>query len=165
MESKKVTYADVLKNPSAFLNPGMHPTPLIPKAQRVRLSEEAKKKLRSVIYNQPKSEVTEPVNDEAIDLDVKKQGRPVKKPESVKAVTNCSQPLVLATASDWIVPGNIISSAINESKKEVSSVRLLNPKEIGSVVREGMKENPIDVCEDLDEEELKCSENFSVVKR
>ena len=27
-----------------------------------------------------------------------------------------------------------------------------------------MKENPIDVCEDSDEEELKCSEKFSVVK-
>ena len=69
----------------------------------------------------------------------------------------------MATASDWIVPGNIISSAINESKKEVSYVRLLSPKEIGTVVREGMKENPIDVC-DSDEEDLKCDEKFSVDK-
>ena len=88
MNNSKLTYADVVKNPSAFLNPGMHPTTLIPKAQRVRLSVEAKKKLRSAIHNQPKSEVTEPVNNEVVDLDVKKQGRPVKKPESVKAVTN-----------------------------------------------------------------------------
>ena len=118
MNPSKLTYADVVKNPSGFLNPGMDPTPLIHKPTRVHLSMEAKKKLRSVIYNQPKSEVTEPVNDEAIDLDVKKRGRPVKKPESVKAVTNCSQPLVLATASDWIVPGNIINSAINDSIRE-----------------------------------------------
>ena len=45
MNSQKRTYADVLKNPSATLNPGMDPQPLIRKPQRVRLSDDAKKKL------------------------------------------------------------------------------------------------------------------------
>ena len=45
MNPKPLTYADVLKNQSGFLNPGMNPVPLIPKAPRVRLSEDAKVKL------------------------------------------------------------------------------------------------------------------------
>ena len=49
MDPRKITYADVLKNQSGYLNPGMDPTPLIPKAPRVRLSAEAKAKLREVI--------------------------------------------------------------------------------------------------------------------
>ena len=59
MNSKKVTYADVLKNPSAFLNPGLEPRPLIPKATRVRLSEDAKKKLREAIHDESSSASTE----------------------------------------------------------------------------------------------------------
>ena len=49
MNPRKITYADVLKNQSGYLNPGMDPTPLIPKAPRVRVSDDAKAKLRAVI--------------------------------------------------------------------------------------------------------------------
>ena len=59
MNPSNLTYADVVKKASAFLNPGMDPTPLIPKAPRVRLSEEAKLKLRAVIHNQSESEAIE----------------------------------------------------------------------------------------------------------
>ena len=53
MNPQNITYADVLKNQSGFLNPEMHPTPLIPKAPRIRLSEEAKTKLHAVIKEEP----------------------------------------------------------------------------------------------------------------
>ena len=55
MDSKKLTYAEVLKNQSGFLNPNMHPTPLIPKAPKVRLSEAALIKLRRVVHDESKS--------------------------------------------------------------------------------------------------------------
>ena len=48
------------------------------------------------------------------------------------------------------------------SKKEansLSSVRLLTSEEMSHVVCEGRKENPIDVCDDSDED-LKCSEKL-----
>ena len=54
MDARKLTYADVLKNQSGYLNPGMNPTPLIPKAPRVRLSDDAKAKLRAVITEERK---------------------------------------------------------------------------------------------------------------
>ena len=53
MSNQKLTYADILKNQSGFLNPGMDPTPLIPKAPRVRLGEEAVQKLRGFIHGDP----------------------------------------------------------------------------------------------------------------
>ena len=58
MNPMKPTHADVLKKPSAYLNPGMDPTPLIPKATRVRLSSEAKTKLREVIKQDRNPELT-----------------------------------------------------------------------------------------------------------
>ena len=53
MNSGKMTYADVLKNPSAALNPGLDPKPLIRKEQRVRLSENAKTNIRAAIKGKP----------------------------------------------------------------------------------------------------------------
>ena len=49
MNSRKMTYTQVLKNQSEALNPRMAARPLIPKAPRVRLTEEAKKNLRDAI--------------------------------------------------------------------------------------------------------------------
>ena len=74
-------------------------------------------------------------------------------------VTNCSQPLVLATASDWVVPGSVMSSAIYDCKQELSSkVELLQPESVGSMVRGSVKEDPIHICSDSDDEFLKCDE-------
>ena len=53
MNSGKRTYVDVLKNPSAALNPGMDPTPLIRKDGRVRLSDSAKTNLHAAIAGKP----------------------------------------------------------------------------------------------------------------
>ena len=53
---------------------------------------------------------------------------------------------------------SVVSNSIYTKKKPLSSVRLLKPEEIGYVVGEGMKENPIDVCDDSDKEWFK-SEN------
>ena len=152
MDSKKLTYAEVLKNQSGFLNPNMHPTPLIPKAPKVRLSEEALSKLRRVIHDKSNSRPA-----------VKKQ-----KPESVasKQAVECSKPLVLATASDWVMSGSVMRSAIYDNKQAVkieggSEVRLLTGSEIANISREGMKENPIDVCDESDDEKLGCGESMS----
>ena len=87
-----------------------------------------------------------------------------------QSVTNSSQPLVLATASDWVVPGSVIGDSICGSgiKSSFTSVQVLKSDEIGSVVREGRMENPIEVCNDSDEGELSChlalanSDNYSV---
>ena len=132
MNPKNITYADVLKKPSAFLNPGMAATALIPKAPRVRLSEEAKKKLRASIHGEPKSEGTEPkvgVTTESVIKTEKrrKSGKPkqfvYKKPEATPH-TNCSQPLILATASDWVVPGSVMRESIYGRQSASSSVQL-----------------------------------------
>ena len=126
----------------------------------VRLSESAKQKLREAINEPIKSEPTttnptlcasinepmksEPVqksNTESKSVGSKSRGRPVKNRKvepSVNLVTNCSQPLVLATASDWVMSGSDMRTAIFDVKKEektLSSVRVLRPEEIGSVVR------------------------------
>ena len=62
INTQKRSYADVLKNPSVVLNPGMHPQPLICKTQRVRLSEYiAKKNLHAAIQGQPMVKNDEPV--------------------------------------------------------------------------------------------------------
>ena len=58
MNPRNITYADVLKNQSGYLNAGMNPTPLIPKPSRIRLSEEAKAKIRAAIKDDPKPEAT-----------------------------------------------------------------------------------------------------------
>ena len=96
MSHQKLTYADILKNQSGFLNPGMNPTPLTPKPARVRLSEEAKAKLRSAIKEESSAEVKPGKSAKFV--------KPTRKSSKEKTVsqpaTNCSQPLVLATASD-----------------------------------------------------------------
>ena len=58
--------------------------------------------------------------------------------------------------------GSDMRRAIYDIKKEptsLSAVRLLTSEEMGPVVREGRKENPIDVCDDSDEE-LNCSKDL-----
>ena len=156
MHPSKLTFADVLKSSSSYLNPGLPVRPLIPKAPRTRLSESAKEKLRAAIRDKPISEPAESKDQTVLQPEVK-PGKPTKcvKPKCVSCKesalpsdTNCSQPLVLAKASDWIMHGGVMSAAIYGEKKPSSTVRKLKSEEIGSVVREGMKENPIDVCDD-----------------
>ena len=69
MSTQKLSYADVLKNQSGFLNRGMQPTPLIPKATRVRLSVEEKSKIRAIIHEKPGAlseyDVAQPIKSEA----------------------------------------------------------------------------------------------------
>ena len=75
-----------------------------------------------------------------------------------------SQPVVLATASDWVVPGSVMRSAISDMKdgsNQFTSVRLLKSDEIRAIVREGRRENPIDICDDSDEGDLSCDEELS----
>ena len=114
MAHQKLTYADILKNQTGFLNPGMNPTPLVPKAPRVRLSEEAKAQLRTAIKEEVK-------NEPAVRLGVKSEGQPTseitnhKSTKSAKhnqTAPNSHQPLVLATASDWVVSDSAMRSAI-----------------------------------------------------
>ena len=98
MHQKNITYADVLKNKSGYLNHGMNPTPLIPKAPRVHLSEEAKSKLRSIILEKAcvESGEQQKVNKSVItEMKSEKQTKTVKrgaKKEVTKPlpVTNCS---------------------------------------------------------------------------
>ena len=107
MSSKKLSYAEVLKNQAGFLNPGMHPTPLIPKAPKVRLSKEALTKLRAFIHDEPKS-----TSDDK---------NPKPETAEPKPAAKCSKPLMLATASDWVVSGSAMSSAIFDNKNDVKS--------------------------------------------
>ena len=117
-----MTYADVLKNQSGYLNPGMEPTPLIPKAPRVHLSDEAKAKLREVIKEEQNPDLKPHV-------ELKKEG--VSRVERVKKLpskpTIITQPITLATASDWVVPGSVIGDSIIASgvKSSFAAVRLL----------------------------------------
>ena len=60
MNPSKLTYADVLKSSSSFLNPGLPVRAIEPKRLRERLSEDAKKRLRAAIHDQPMSEIAEP---------------------------------------------------------------------------------------------------------
>ena len=146
MNSETRNNADVLKNHSVALNPGLDPHPLIRKPQRVRLSESAKKSLRTNIHDKKPMVLCgkPPTLVTSVD-DVKKEGIPNEKSEAVKAVMNVTQPLVLATASDWVLSGSDMSRVIYDVRKEeksTSAVRLLNSDELGNVVREGRMENP-----------------------
>ena len=142
MNPQKPTHADVLKKPSAYLNPGMDPTPLIPKPARVRLSEEAVQNLRSVIRGQRKSEVESSAK------------------VSTKQATN--QPLVLASASAGILPGFAMGDRhFMQSSVNSAYVSILKPNKIGVIVRAGVKENPIDVADDSDDEFVKSEESKS----
>ena len=133
MNPVKRTYADVLKAPFPALNPRLTAEPLISKPVRARLTESAKSNLRAIIHNEATTALTEhPV----IYPDVKK-GVPrglVKSQKSKEAtqqpITNWSQPLILAKASDWVVPGFIMSESIKATKKSSSNVSLLKPEEI-----------------------------------
>ena len=91
----------------------------------MKLSEAAKANLRAAIRNKPA--ITHSKQRKSV-LKVgspkKNVGSPKVK-ETMMTATNVFQPLVLATASDWIVPGNLMSSAILGSKKEASVVELL----------------------------------------
>ena len=166
MESPKLSYADVLKNASSYLNSSL-PVRLVPTAPRTRLSEEAKAKLRAVIHEESSSTEIKKSNEPLItEMKREKQTKLVQGKRGVcqESVTNHSQPLILATASDWVMPGSVMRSAIYDVKKEeksVYSIRLLKSDEIGVVVREGKLENPIEVYDDSDEGDLSCDEGTS----
>ena len=121
--------------------------PLIPKPVRARLTKEAKANLRSIIKND--ANVPTPQLKQEPVIYVNKQSKP--------------QQLTLATASDWVMSGSELTRSIHAIKKEEktsASVRLMHPDEIGSVIREGRLENPIEVCDDSDVEPLKCDESL-----
>ena len=138
MNSAKLSYADVLKSSSSFLNPGLPTRPLVAKAPRTRLSEEAKAKLRAAIHDKPTSESTElktetviyPEANSGKKVKVVKPKRKSRKESVPPTVTKCSQPLILAKASDWIMHGSVMSAAIYAEKKPLSSVRFLDPEEL-----------------------------------
>ena len=128
MNPSNRTYADVVKKSSALLNTGMDPTPLIPKVPRVHLSEDAKSKLRLAI----KSESNTEVKAEKSVKSVKSTGKSSKEKAGSNHVINSSQPLILATASDWVMTGSDMRKAIYDMKKEptsLSAVRLLTSEE------------------------------------
>ena len=79
--------------------------------------------------------------------------------------TNCSQPLVLATASDWVASGKVVTSAIYDIKKEGSYVELMTPEKIGSFARGLVKDDPIDVYDDSDKDELKVDKKKLSIKK
>jgi hypothetical protein len=60
------------------------------------------------------------------------------------------------------MPGKIVGSAIYDVKKERSHVVLLPPEKISNLKRGSVKEDPIDVFDDSDDEKLKCDENVDV---
>ena len=147
MNPTKRTYAEILKTPFPALNPRLVAEPLLPKPVRAGLSKEAKANLRAIIKN---------------DANIP---HPQLKQESVIYDNKSSKPrqLTLATASDWVMCGSELSRSIQAVKKEektTASVRLMYPDEIGSVIREGRLENPIEVCDDSDVEQLKCDESL-----
>ena len=49
------------------------------------------------------------------------------------------QPITLATASDWVVPGSVIGDSIIASgvNSSFASVRVLKSEEIGCIARKG----------------------------
>ena len=127
MNTNKPTYADILKASSySLLNPSFPIRPNESRAARVRLSEEAKKKLCATINPHPQPEFVQPTPIAPIESDNKKRGRLVKNPKAIPEVkkpsapmifTNWSQPLVLATASDWVMQGNVMRAAIYDLYK------------------------------------------------
>ena len=94
--------------------------------------------------------------------------------------------MVLATASEWVIPGNVMASAIQNNRNgvktrmvrqvdpmmcvaegdrvvsmnESSSVVLLPPESIKPFTHGLIKEDPIDVVNDSDDEELTCDEKI-----
>ena len=162
MSNQKLTYADILKNQSGFLNPGMDPTPLIPKAPRVCLGEEAVQKLHGFIHGTPNLSVTSATPNQPESIE-KKRGKP---PKVYSAKQSSNQPLVLASASAGILPGFTLNDRhVMQSSVNSSYVSLMNPNEIGSVVREGVMENPIEVLDDSDNETVKLDDNECLDQR
>jgi len=141
MSARKMTYAEVLKNKSAALNPRLSATPLLPKAPRVRLTEEAKANLRAIIHDKPTVMSNKPTN------------QVVNSYEEVPSFMSMARPLVLAGASAGILPSFCMDNRqFMQTSVNSAGVHLLQPNEIQRTVREGVKENPIDVVDNSDEE-------------
>jgi hypothetical protein len=94
----------VLKNQSGFLNHGIGPRPLIPKAPRICLSDEAKMKIRAAIKDEPSVDSECKKGDAVVQSQVKsgKSTKPLKsncksckENTGVTPESNCSQPLIL----------------------------------------------------------------------
>ena len=131
MNSQKRTHADFLKNPSAALNPGMDPQPLIRKEQRVRLSASAKSNLRAAIQGKPMLNPDKPTNPV------------VKVQEPVKSLMDLARPLVLASASAGILPGFVMDDRrFMQSSVNSAGVRLLKANELSNTFIEGKKRKP-----------------------
>ena len=151
MNYGKNTYGEVLKNHSAALNPQLTARPLIPNPPRVRLSEEAKKNLRAVIKGKPMATTDKPITTV------------VNSNERVKTLMELTQPLVLASASAGILPSFVLDNRrFMQSSVNSAAVHLLNPNEIQNTVREGMKENPIDVEDNSEDEPFEAETGTSV---
>ena len=109
----------------------------------MNLSESAKANLRAAIKDKP------------IVKNVKGRDLVVKAPETVKSLMELTRPLVLGSASAGILPGLVMDNRhFMQASVNSAGVRLLQPNEIGGVVREGMKGNPIDVCDESDDEKM-----------
>ena len=151
MNTGKRTHLDALKNPSAALNPGMAPQALIRKPVRVKLSETANANLRAAIKDKPMIDV--PKGEDLV----------LRVNEPVKSLMELTRPLVLASASAGVLPGFMLDDrCFMKSSVNSSAVRLLQPNEIASTVREGMKGNPI-VCDESDEERVEESPKVELV--
>ena len=140
----KPTYADVLKNASSYLNSSL-PVRLVPKAPKTRLSDKGLTKLRSFINEKP--------NPTAMKSEKRTKSAKGNREVREESEPKTTQPLILATASDWVVSGSLMSSAIYNVKKEessASSVHLLQTEELSVVEREGKVGNPIEVYDESD---------------
>ena len=147
MTPTKRTYAEVLKTPFPALNPRLESEPLIRKPVRANLTKEAKANLRAMMKDKPIAPLKQPA--------VMFPGG-FRKPQQV----------TLATASDWVMSGATLINSFNPHQKEENtsaSVRLMQPNEITSVIREGKLENPIEVCDDSDVETLKYDESLVIL--
>ena len=92
MNPAKQTYAEVLKTPRVSKDPKLTAQPLIPTPIRARLTKEAKANLRAAIKGEETMMASEPNYKPVIFT-----GEPVSQP----LVAKTSQPLMLATASDF----------------------------------------------------------------
>ena len=142
MSARKMSYNEVLKNQSAALNPRLNAKPLLPKAPRVRLTEEAKANLRAIIDNKPTVMSKKPTN------------QVVNSYEEVPTLMAMTRPLVLAGASAGVLPSFCMDNRLfMQTSVNSAGVRLLKPNELVDTFVEGKKENPIDVCDsDYDED-------------
>ena len=121
-----IKYTEVLKNQSEALNPRMSSTPLMPKPPRVRLTESAKKNLRSIIAGEGMVKSDKPT------LQV------VPSYERVKSLMELSRPLVLASASAGVLPSFVMDQRrFMQSSVNSAGVRLLAENELSDVVIEG----------------------------